>query len=364
LEDIFAVQDDIAQSVVKELRTTLLGAEGGSRASAEVRAELAKATKGRSTSPEAHRLYLQARYLIGRRTREDTAKGIGYLREALELTPRFALAWAELSLACSREADVGWVAVAEGYDRARAAVERALALEPDLAEAHIQLAWIRMIHDWNWSGAEICCRRALELAPGNAQVLHGASALAYTQGRLEEAIVLAHRALEQDPLSAGSYHNLGGMLRIANRLAEAEAAYRKSLELAPPRIATRAALALTVLAEGRGEEATAEAAGEPNDGFRSWALAIIHHAMGREAESQAALRALIEMDPVVWALQIAEVHAVRGEADAAFEWLERAYAVRDGGLSEMKVSPRFRALHGDPRWDGFLKRMGFERSTP
>jgi TolB-like protein/class 3 adenylate cyclase len=125
LEDIFAIQDDIAQSVVKELRTTLLGEAADATADNEVIAAVAAAVKGRSTNPQAHRLFLQARHFIDRLAREDTTKGIGYLKEALALEPRFALAWAELGRAYATEADWGPVPVAEGYGRARQAVARA-----------------------------------------------------------------------------------------------------------------------------------------------------------------------------------------------------------------------------------------------
>src|SRR5947207_3193846 len=136
LEDIFAVQDDIAQSVVKELRATLLGEEVDSEASGEVKAEVAKAARGRGTDAEAHRLCLLARHLIDRLTREDTARAIGYLKQALALDSGVALAWAELGGAHATEANNGWAPVAEGYGNAREAVARSLALEPDLAEGH------------------------------------------------------------------------------------------------------------------------------------------------------------------------------------------------------------------------------------
>ena len=170
-DDIFAVQDDIAQSVVQELRTRLLGDAADAKASQEVTAQVAAAAKGRATDPEAHRLFLQARHLVDRINRDDTAKAIGYLKQALELDPAFALAWARAGRAYSTEAGHGWAPVAEGYARAREAVARALALEPDLAEAHAQMGWIQMTHDWDWRGAEASYRRALELAPGNAAVL-------------------------------------------------------------------------------------------------------------------------------------------------------------------------------------------------
>jgi adenylate cyclase len=161
LEDIFAVQDDIAQSVVKELRVTLLGEAADANAAQKVTAQVAAAVKGRASDPEAHRLYLQARHFVDRFTRDDATKGIGYLKQALDLDPAFALAWAQLGDAYANEAGYGWVPVAEGFARAREAVARALALEPDLAEGHTQMGLIQMQHDWDWRGAEASYRRAL-----------------------------------------------------------------------------------------------------------------------------------------------------------------------------------------------------------
>jgi tetratricopeptide (TPR) repeat protein len=179
-------------------------------------------------------------------------------------------------------------------------------------------------------------------------------------GRLEEAIELTRRSLERDPLSVAAYIGLGMSLLAAGRFAEAEEAYRKALELAPQRGAMRAYLALTLLAQGRGGEALAEVAREPHDGFRLWALAIVQDAMGHGAESDAAMGEMTQKFAEDGPFQIAEVLGARRQPDAAFEWLERAYAQRDGGLAEMKSSPRLRSLHDDPRWSAFMKKMGFE----
>ncbi len=360
LEDIFAVQDDIAHSVVQELRATLMGEAADSDASGRAKVEVARAAKGRATDPEAYRVYLLARHLLDRVTREDTVKGIEYLKQVLDRDAKFALAWVDLGRAFSVEVNAGWVPVAEGHGRARAAVERSLALEPDLPEGHSAMGWIQMFFDWNWHGAESSIRRAMELAPGNAQVLRIAGVLASTLGRPEEAIELYRRALEQDPLSPGSYINLAVSLHAANRLAEAEGAFRKALELAPQRPFTRASLSLVLLANGRGEEALDEAMREPEEVLRLWALGIVHHATGRHTESGEALRVLTEKHARHSAYQISEVHGARGEADAMFEWLGRAYAQRDGGITQMRARPRFHSLHGDPRWEAFLRKMGFE----
>jgi serine/threonine protein kinase/Tfp pilus assembly protein PilF len=360
-DDIFAVQDDIAQSVVKELRATLLGAQADAKASGELKAEVSKAAKGRATNPEAHRLYLQARHLAERLNRQDLAKAIEYLEQALELDPEFALAWAELSKAHSKVAYLGGgVSEADGHARARAAAGRALALEPDLAEGHAAMAWTQMTYDWDWRGAEISLRRALELAPSNALVLRWAGLLAHSQDRREDAIALNRRALEQDPLSAASYHNLAIDLYALGRLAESEQAFRKALELEPQMTSAHCLLSMTLLAQGRGEEALEHAAKEPNEALRLFALSIIHHALHRHADSDATLRKLIDDYGGSFAFMIAAVYATRGEADSTFKWLDRAFAQRDGRLTSVKGNPYFRCVYGDPRWNAFLRKMGLE----
>ncbi len=130
------------------------------------------------------------------------------------------------------------------------------------------------------------------------------------------------------------------------------------VELAPQRIAVRAYLSLTLLAQGRVGEALAEAERESEEAYRLWALAIVHHVAGRGAASDGALRDLVAKYSDDSAFQIAEAHAVRGEADAAFEWLERACTLRDAGIAEAKTSSRLRSLHGDPRWSRFLTGLG------
>jgi len=336
----------------------LTGEAPDSKAGGQAKADVAAAAIGRGQSAEAHRLYLQGRYFIGRLTREDTARGIGYLQEALALDPGHALAWTELSRARENEAELGWVSSTEGYAAARDAVERALALEPNLAEAHAALGSLQINYDRDWKGAQISYRRALELSPGNALVLREAGIMARDFGRLEDAIGLLRRAVEQDPLSSSSYTSLGLAYDAAGLLSEAERAIRKGRELAPHRSLNQFLLALVLLRQGRPDEARVEAEQEPEEAYRLTALSIIDHAEGRQAESDEELRQLVEIHAAEMAYQIAQVHAFRREPDAAFEWLDRAYTQGDPGLSYMKPEPIFRSLHGDPRWNVFLERMG------
>jgi tetratricopeptide (TPR) repeat protein len=201
-------------------------------------------------------------------------------------------------------------------------------------------------------------QRAIELAPENADVLNAAGVLAYGLGRLDKAIALYRQAVAQDPLRAAGYNNLGAALDASDRLAEAEAAYRQALEFAPQASGWRTHLALNLRAQGRCDEALAEASRDPHELLRLAAIAIIEHTRGRRAESDAAVHELIAKYHTDCAYQAAEVYAARGEADLAFNWLERAYVLLDNGLAEMKNSRALRSLYADPRWKPFLQKMG------
>ena len=360
LDDIFAVQDDIAHSVVKELRAALLGEASDSKGSGRVKAEVAKAARGRGQNTEALRLALQGRHMVERLTPEDVTRGIGYLEEALRLDPDNAIAWVDLSRAHLNAAGHGWEPAETGVAAARDSARRAISIEPDLPEGYMVLARVQLYFDWDWKAAKDSYRRAMELAPGNAVGIHGAGILAQNEGRIDEALELYRRAVEQDPLSSGAYTRLGTTYYSAGRLSESEVALRKSIELAPQRVIVRAFLAHTLMAQGRLEEALEEAKLEGQGAHRLLALSTIYHAQGNAAESDAALRKLIETEAEYGAYQIAEAYAARGELDKAFEWLERAYLQRDPGLAEVKASVPLRSLHGDSRWRAFMKKMGLE----
>jgi TolB-like protein/Tfp pilus assembly protein PilF len=358
LDDIFAVQDDIAQSVVKELRTTLLGAAPDSEASGKAQAEVAEAAKGHGQNAESHRLYLQGKYFVERLTEEDVKRGAQYLNEAVKLDPTHAAAWAELSRAFAIMAGYSWLPVVEGYRNAREAAMRALELQPDLAEAHARLAGIQRSHDWDWKGAEESTRRALELAPGNADMLRAAGMLAHHRGRLEEGESYFRRAIEQDPLNSGGYSAIGQLYRSMDRLQDAEKMLRKALEVSPQRIAAHFILAIVLADQGRDAEALAEVTREPTDWGRLTGLAYVHFKAGHTQESDEALRKLEATHAGDSSYQIAAIHAPRGNLDGAFQWLERAVTDRDAGVAQVMSEPMFRKLHGDERWKGLLRRIG------
>jgi len=361
MDDIFAVQDDIAQSVLEEIRTRLEGEENREKVSKKAISDVADAVRGRASDPEAQRLMLLGRYFLDRTTRDDTTKAIGYFQQALRLDPTFALCWAELGRAFSVEAGRGWTDVRAGYSRSRDAALRAVALEPALAEGHAQLGRIQIAHDWDWKGAEASYQKALELAPGNSSVLDGASVLMYKLGRIEEALDLARRVLAQDPLSAAFWHNLGLIAHAAGLLNESEHAYRRALELAPQRIVSGALLSLVLMDEGRIEEGLEQSELEPDEFWRLWAQAILFTSVGKHDDAERSLGVIREKFEDGNAYQIAEIYAASGAISDAFDWLDRAFKQRDPGVTHARVNPRFKPLHEVTRWADLLLKIGLDQ---
>ena len=358
LDDIFAVQDDIAQSVVKELRTTLMGEDPDSKASGEAKAAVEAAAKGRAENPEAYRLLLQGRYFLDRFNQEDVARAVDYFEQATVLDPEYAMAWVELARAIGMQAGYSWTPLREGAARARSAIERAIGLDPSLAEAYLLLGSIQVSHYSDRAGARASFDRAMALSAGRSGAIKGAGTLALQLGLLEEAVALNLRSVAEDPLSASAFSSLGAAYRYVDRPVEARAAFQKALELSPQREVTHMLVGLTYYAEGRLEEALVEILREPADVHRLAALAAVYHDLGRQAESDAALSELILRFSENGQYQIAAAHAGRGEADQAFAWLERGREEHDPGLALLKSEPVFRRLRSDPRWSVLLQKLG------
>ena len=344
LKDVFAVQDEIARSVAGSLKVALLGGKTATPSAP-------------GTNADAYNAYLQGRYFYERRSKENLEKAIGYYEQAVKLDPGYAPAWVGLAETRSLEAGQGFLPVEEGFRKAREAAERALALDPNLAEAHAEMGWIKMSYDWDWAGADASYQRALALEPGNATVVRGASELAANLGRFEEALAQDRRAVELDPLSVSAYIYLGEHAYRAGRLEEAAAAFKKTLELNPERPFSHYGLGMVYLAQGHPQEALAEIEREPEPFYHLGGQALAYYDLGRKKEADAALAEYVAKYHTEGAFQIAELYAVRREADKAFEWLERAYAQRDSGLSQMKGDPLLKNLEHDPRYAAFLKKM-------
>ncbi|MGE5275560.1 MAG: protein kinase domain-containing protein [Acidobacteriota bacterium] len=344
LDDIFELQEDIARAVANASKVTLLGRDRQPEMS-------------RDENVHAYNLYLQGKYFADRQSRENLDKAVSYYQQALQLDPGYARAWAGLARVYVTQTDRGYDPLQKTLQEGRRAIERALELDPNLAEAHAVLGWIRTNYDWDWAGAEAIFQRALDLEPRNGTVVRMACALAATLGQFEKAIELGRRATDLDPLSAGSHVNLASFAYYAGRLDEAEAAVRKGLELNPDYPNAHLQLGMVLLAKSKPGAALAEMEREKEPIWRRLGLALAYHALGRKKEADAALGEFLENHAEGGAYQIAETYAFRGEIDKAFQWLERAYAQRDGGLAATKGDPLLKSLEADPRYAAFLKKM-------
>ena len=346
--DLVAIQNEITRDVVTRLSEKLSGAEEQ------------KLTRTGTSNPEAYRLLLQGRYFLDRTTRDDTDKAIGYFQQALALDPTCALCWADVGRGYAIEGGRAWIPEAEAFDRSRDATKRALSIDPDLPEGHAQLGRIQSTYDLDLRSAEASYRRALELAPSNASVQDGTAMLYYKLGRFDEAISLSRQSLLGDPVNPAFHHNLGVISLAAGQLPESENAFRKALELAPQRIVSDAFLSIVLMSEGRAEEGLTQAQREPDEVWRLWAVAITADRAGKKQLSDEALQKIVSQHANGNAFQIAEIYSVRNEADSAFAWLETAYQKRDSGVTHAKVDLLLQALHSDPRWSAYLKRLGLE----
>jgi TolB-like protein/DNA-binding winged helix-turn-helix (wHTH) protein/Tfp pilus assembly protein PilF len=343
--DILNVQNDVAKAVAHEIRVRL---------TSQQQEDLARS---RPVNPQAFDAYLQGYYYFERDSDKDTDMAAKYFERATQLDPSYALAWVGLSRARKWQAVTGLIPKEEGYRVAREAVERALTLNPNLAEAHVQMGRIKEQIDFDWTGADASYRRAVELEPGNPDFAVFAAESATVLGRLDEALQLDRRALDLDPLNARSWHGLGETEFHQGKLDEAEANVKKAHDLRPDYFFSSVLLSEIYVLQGRPQDALPEIARVGYDPMRTFLYAIAYDALGRKKESDAALSELIAKHQAIDPYQIAEIYAFRDQPDEAFKWLDRAYAKQDDGLIFTKVEPLLKSLHSDPRFAALLKKL-------
>ena len=244
----------------------------------------------------------------------------------------------------------------DGYELARVSAERALKLNPNSGMMLSLRADIHAVYDWDWAAAAEDAKRALELEPRNSVVLINVSRVYASVGRWDDAVRALNASLALDPLFPRTYEWLGFVRERTGQLAEAETAHRKVLEISPTFNYGHFSLGSVLLAQGKVEAALAEMQQEVPEGSRDEGLAIAYYAMGRKAESDAALERYEKEFPSD-AVGIAEAYAYRGEADKAFEWLDRAYDQKHAWLYMIKGNPLLKNLERDPRYKAFLHKM-------
>jgi len=339
--DIFRMQEEIASTVAQALHVALdLGGPKGSV---------------RRPNLQAHNLVLEGDFIMKRKTKADNKHAIQLYREAIGLDADYALPWVRIGLAHIESAYLAWGSVSEDIASARAAIDEALRIDPNLAAAHAALGKHLFSFNWDWQGSKAACRRARELNGGSGDPYCERMVLPF--GRMEESIAVGRTQLARDPLSTYALEHLAYILYFSGRYADAAAAYQKLLDLNPSNGGAKAYLAATLLYQGKMPEALSAAEQEPDAGWRSAILPIVYWELGRRSDSDSALSHLANTYAEGMAYNVAEAHAYRGEVDAAFAWLDRAYRLRDPGMLFLKVDPMLDKLRSDARYQAFLVKM-------
>jgi len=342
LDNIFAVQDEIAAAVVDALKVSLLG----------------EAPVATEADPEAYALFLQGRFWYNSADRQSTDKAVQAYRQAIEIDPGYAPAWAGLSMAIIHQAGQGWINLAAGVNEAREAAQQAVTMDPNLALGWVSLGNVQGNYDWNWTSSLESMQKALKLEPNASFVLQAAAGISSSLGRLDQAISLYRQARTADPLNQRVLDAFSGTLDAADLLQEAEQVERHLYTLNPDYYVIHATIAWILLRQGNAEQALAELENETDAFWGGLIRQLCVFSLGRHAEADAALASFIEKYHQFGAYQIAESYGWRNQHEEAFKWLEVAYQQHDPGMGALLKDPTLRNLHHDPRWESLVEKIG------
>jgi TolB-like protein/Flp pilus assembly protein TadD len=342
LDDIFKIQDEIANAVVSALQLSL--------------STTAPTGAPKSSNAGSYAVLMQAQYFLYRQTLEDQRKAVEYYKRAIDADPSSATAWGGLSRATANLQPLGALSWKDAHDDALRAAERAVALDPRLADAHIALGKVYLNLGQDYATAKKEFDKARALDPESTAILFWSATVAMIADDLDGAIQLSQQAAAKDPLDGETQLMLGQCFYYAGRLAEAEAAYRKALDLIPARPGLHAYLGVVLLAAGNGLGALQEISREQDADERDSALGGAYQILGRITEARAVLTRLeatrLESD----AYSIAKNYALRGDRDRTFHWLDRGYQQHEY-LMEVKADPWFNSVRGDPRYGPLLHKL-------
>ena len=352
LNDVFAVQDEIACTIVATLRGTSFAGLVEPRA------------RRYTENVAAYGLYLRGRYEWNKRTQKNIARGIGYFEQAIAADPRYALAYTGLADSWALQVDYRSVPVAEGFEKAKAYARKALELDDSLAEAHASLAWCLFIYDWDWAGAEREFRHAIALDPGYASAHNWFGFLLAALGKTQEALVEGLTALEQDPASVSIRRTLAYDYFYARRFDQAEGHATRAIAMNPTQEESHRILGLALLFQGRldeAERALREARALPQAG--AYALGTLAYALaknGKREEAEALVGQLEKLAKKEYVTPVAFGTAMLGlgELDGALDYAEQSVEERRGWMVYGRVNPIFDVLRDMARFKELMKKMG------
>jgi serine/threonine protein kinase/Tfp pilus assembly protein PilF len=357
LEDVFAIQDELARTIVDTLWTASF-------------VHLEEPVARRYTqNVAAYALYLRGRYAWNKRTQTDVAEAIELFEAAIREDPDYAPAYAGLADAYALQLDYRNVPVDEGHRLARLYAERAIALDETVAEAHASLAWTLFIYGWDWVTSQREFLRAIELNPAYATAHQWYAFWLAGMGHTDEALVEAHTALEHDPASISIRRSVGYAYFYARRYDQVRHHLSRAMEMNPTQEENYRILGMSLSLQGHGAEAIQvlrEGAALPDSSTYTaatlgWALA--RH--GEEDEARAILRRIeaTAQESYVSPVSFATLQVGLGNVDDALTWAERALAERRGWPVYFQVNPLVDPLRGHPRFDALIAAMGLPRMT-
>jgi serine/threonine-protein kinase len=355
LEDVFALQDEIAHTIVDALRATTF---------ADLSEPLPQRYAGNA---QAYGLYLKGRYEWNKRTQEGVAAGIRYFEQAAAEDPRYAPAYVGLADSYALHVDYRSVPVAEGFELAKANARKAIELDESLAEAHASLAWSLFIHDWDFTTAEREFKRAIELAPGYATAHQWYAFLLVARGQVEEALVEAHMSQELDPASVSIRRGLGGVYAYARRYEQARYHTERAIAMNPLAEESYRLLGMSLFRMGRVEEAEhvlRESAALPGAGpYADATLGYVLAQRGKVDEANAICAKLeaVAREGYVSPVAFGTLSLGLGQWDAALNWIQKSIEERRGWFVYSRVNPMFDPLREHQRFiamQGELDRAG------
>jgi eukaryotic-like serine/threonine-protein kinase len=349
LTDIFVIQTDVALHIAAALKAELSPDEK------------TRIHKEPTSDLQAYQLYLQGRHCFIRFTPEGMRRAIEHFQQAITRDPSYALAYTGVALAYVELGEGGALRPDEAYARARQAVAKALELDSGLGDAHSTLALLKLVCDFDWTGAEQEFKRALELNPSSANTYDYYGRMLSALERYDEAIAMVKRAQELDPIAHPL--DLASVLLRAGRYDEAVRAAKPVIELDPHYARGHATLGWAYVKKGMTDEGLVElekaVALSPGDSIWLGQLGQAYAMVGKVAESREVLRQLEELarQRYVSPYHVAYVYTGLGERDTAMDWLERAYEERAGAVYGIKGSFLFAPLRSHARFTALLSKM-------